>query len=26
LSKHELVDPAGLEPATFWMPSRRSPS
>ena len=26
LSKHELVEPAGLEPATFWLPARRSPS
>lgn len=22
----ERVEPAGLEPATFWLPARRSPS
>jgi hypothetical protein len=23
---NEGVEPAGLEPATFWLPARRSPS
>ena len=26
LSKHDLVEPRGLEPLTFWLPARRSPS
>lgn len=26
LSKHDLVDPAGLEPATYALPARRSPN
>ncbi len=24
--EHELVEPAGIEPATFWLQTRRSPS
>ncbi len=26
LSYESLMEPAGLEPATFWLPARRSPS
>ena len=25
-TKASMVEPAGLEPATFWLPARRSPS